>query len=117
MKKLYKVVGIMSGTSLDGLDFVLVEFFKETKWCFKLISSSTYPYPKKIYSKLKNSSSLHFNDIKSLDQFYTTYLSKQISKLLAQISNTDLGLGPIPNEAYLDIAQKIKSKTQTITNK
>tara|TARA_B100000963_G_scaffold346861_1_gene352573 strand:- start:493 stop:780 length:288 start_codon:yes stop_codon:yes gene_type:complete len=43
--------------------------------------------------------------------------SKQISKLLAQISNIDLGLGPIPNEAYLDIAQKIKSKTQTITNK
>ena len=82
MKKLYKVVGIMSGTSLDGLDFVLVEFFKETKWCFKLISSSTYPYPKKIYSKLKNSSSLHFNDIKSLDQFYTIYLSKQISKFL-----------------------------------
>jgi hypothetical protein len=43
--------------------------------------------------------------------------SKQISKLLAQISNIDLGLGPIPNEAYLGIAQKIKSKTQTITNK
>ena len=82
MKKHYKVVGIMSGTSLDGLDFVLVEFFKETKWFFKLISSSTYPYPKKIYEKLKYSSSLEINDIKSLDKFYTIYLSKQIKKFL-----------------------------------
>tara|TARA_B100000575_G_scaffold147464_1_gene117687 strand:- start:1271 stop:2329 length:1059 start_codon:yes stop_codon:yes gene_type:complete len=84
MKKLYNVVGVMSGTSLDGLDFVLVEFFKETKWCFKLISSSTYPYPKKIYNKLKNSSSLHLNDIKSLDQLYTIYISKQINKFLKE---------------------------------
>ena len=82
MKDKYKVVGIMSGTSLDGLDFVLVEFFKETKWYFKLISSSTHPYPKKIYEKLKHSSSLHIDDIKILDQFYTIYLSKQISKFL-----------------------------------
>ena len=82
MKDKYKVVGIMSGTSLDGLDFVLVEFFKETKWYFKLISSSTHTYPKKIYEKLKHSSSLHMNDIKILDQFYTIYLSKQIIKFL-----------------------------------
>ena len=82
MKKYYKIVGIMSGTSLDGLDFVLVEFFKETKWCFKLISSSTYPYPQKIHEKLKYSSSLDINDIKSLDKIYTIYLSKQIKKFL-----------------------------------
>ena len=82
MKKYYKIVGIMSGTSLDGLDFVLVKFFKETKWCFKLISSSTYPYPQKIHEKLKYSSSLDINDIKSLDKIYTIYLSKQIKKFL-----------------------------------
>ena len=58
MKDKYKIVGIMSGTSLDGLDFVLVEFFKEVKWHFKLISSSTYRYPKNIYEKLKYSSSI-----------------------------------------------------------
>ena len=74
----------MSGTSLDGLDFVLVEFFKEIKWHFKLISSSTHPYPKKIHNKLKNSSSLHLNDIKNLDQLYTIYLSKQINKFLKE---------------------------------
>ena len=72
----------MSGTSLDGIDLVLVEFFKEIKWNFKLISSSTYTYPKTIYEKLKDSSSLHINKIKSLDEFYTIYLSKQINKFL-----------------------------------
>ena len=82
MRKRYKIVGIMSGTSMDGLDFVLVEFFKEIKWQYKLISSSTYPYPKKISEKLKYSSSLSINDIKNLDLFYTIYLSKKIKKFL-----------------------------------
>tara|TARA_B100001939_G_scaffold162632_1_gene140225 strand:+ start:1877 stop:2935 length:1059 start_codon:yes stop_codon:yes gene_type:complete len=92
MKDKYKVVGIMSGTSLDGLDFVLVEFFKETKWYFKLISSSTQQYPKKIYEKLKHSSSLHIDDIKILDQFYTIYLSKQISKFLKKNNEHEIDL-------------------------
>jgi len=82
MRKHYKVLGIMSGSSLDGIDFVLVEFFKKIRWEFKLISSSTYSYPKKIYEKLRYSSSLHENEIKGLDEFYTIYLSKQINKFL-----------------------------------
>lgn len=80
----------MSGTSMDGLDFVLVEFFKEIKWHYKLISSSTYPYPKKISEKLKYSSSLHINDIKKLDQFYTIYLSKKIKKFLKKNNDHEI---------------------------
>ncbi len=82
MKVKYKVVGVMSGSSLDGLDFALVEFFKDINWHFKLIDSSTYPYSKKIYEKLKCSSSLSLKDIEKLDKFYTIYLSKRINKFL-----------------------------------
>ena len=114
MKKLHNVVGIMSGTSLDGVDFVLVEFFKEIKWHFKLISSSTYPYPKNIYDKLKNSSSLRFNDIKSLDQLYTTYLSKQIIKFLKE--NNEYEIDFISSHGHTVLHQPNKGITYQIGN-
>ena len=114
MKKLYNVVGIMSGTSLDGLDFVLVEFFKEIKWQFKLISSSTYPYPKNIYNKLKTSSSLHLNDIKSLDQLYTIYLSKQINKFLKE--NNEYEIDFISSHGHTVLHQPSLGITHQIGN-
>ena len=114
MKKLHNVVGIMSGTSLDGVDFVLVEFFKEIKWHFKLISSSTYPYPKNIYDKLKNSSSLRFNKIKSLDQLYTTYLSKQIIKFLKE--NNEYEIDFISSHGHTVLHQPNKGITYQIGN-
>ena len=104
----------MSGTSLDGVDFVLVEFFKEIKWHFKLISSSTYPYPKNIYDKLKNSSSLRFNDIKSLDQLYTTYLSKQIIKFLKE--NNEYEIDFISSHGHTVLHQPNKGITYQIGN-
>ncbi len=104
----------MSGTSLDGVDFVLVEFFKEIKWHFKLISSSTYPYPKNIYDKLKNSSSLRFNKIKSLDQLYTTYLSKQIIKFLKE--NNEYEIDFISSHGHTVLHQPNKGITYQIGN-
>ena len=114
MKRLHNVVGIMSGTSLDGVDFVLVKFFKEIKWHFKLISSSTYPYPKNIYDKLKNSSSLRFNDIKSLDQLYTTYLSKQIIKFLKE--NNEHQIDFISSHGHTVLHQPSQGITYQIGN-
>ena len=114
MKDKYKVVGIMSGTSLDGLDFVLVEFFKETKWYFKLISSSTHPYSKKVYEKLKHSSSLHMNEIKILDQFYTIYLSKQINKFLKK--NNEHKIDLISSHGHTVLHQPNKGITYQIGN-
>lgn len=41
----YKVAGIMSGTSLDGLDIALCRFEEQNnKWSFEVIGTSTIPY-------------------------------------------------------------------------
>ncbi|MBL0342295.1 MAG: anhydro-N-acetylmuramic acid kinase [Bacteroidetes bacterium] len=41
----FKVAGIMSGTSLDGLDIALCRFIEQqSKWSFEVIGTSTIPY-------------------------------------------------------------------------
>ena len=41
----YCVIGVMSGTSLDGLDLALIEFVLDNKkWEYQLISTTTKSY-------------------------------------------------------------------------
>ena len=50
----YHVVGLMSGTSLDGLDIAYVEFELKEKWHFKLVKCETIPYTKEWRDQLSN---------------------------------------------------------------
>ena len=43
--KIYHVLGIMSGTSLDGIDVVRVRFDFSDAWNFKILEAKTHPYP------------------------------------------------------------------------
>ena len=42
--KNFNVIGVMSGTSLDGVDIVYVKFTQNESWSFKIINSKTYKY-------------------------------------------------------------------------
>ena len=58
------LLGIMSGTSLDGLDLALCDFWRENqKFCYKIIKTETISYPQELYRKLGklfDSSALQF---------------------------------------------------------
>lgn len=44
--KTYRVIGLMSGTSMDGLDIAYCEFIeKDPHWGFKILKATTLPYP------------------------------------------------------------------------
>ena len=70
MNNQYHIIGLMSGTSLDGLDMVKCVFQKEKKWSFKMEKSETIPYPKYWEEKLRN---LHTKDEKEIEKTSVKY--------------------------------------------
>ncbi|MCK5816335.1 MAG: anhydro-N-acetylmuramic acid kinase [Flavobacteriaceae bacterium] len=78
-------IGLMSGTSLDGVDLVYCRFLKnQDLYSFSIISSKTYPYSEEWLIRLVNA----FNEDKSsldiLDNEYGEYLGLLINKFIAE---------------------------------
>jgi anhydro-N-acetylmuramic acid kinase len=56
----YRIIGLMSGTSLDGLDIAYVHFTQvsDGTWKYRILYSSTVSYPQQLQTALKNALSL-----------------------------------------------------------
>ncbi len=70
------IIGLMSGTSLDGLDIVYAEFWQTEKWEFSIEKSKTISYCSKWKKELKE---LHLKDkdyIFKIDKDYGAFLGE-----------------------------------------
>jgi len=88
-----KAIGLMSGTSLDGLDICFAQFWKEnSKWNFKIVKAETLPYPKDLEDQLKNSIHLSSPDLLALNCDYGYYLGKAVRNFIEknQLEKIDL---------------------------
>ena len=61
-KKKY-VIGLMSGTSLDGLDLVYVSFEKNINFVFNILAAKTYSYSDIWVHKLKRAFNKNLNEL------------------------------------------------------
>lgn len=50
----YNVIGLMSGTSLDGVDLAFCKFTKDKTWQYEIVKCRTYPYSQKWQDLLAN---------------------------------------------------------------
>jgi len=74
-KNVYRVLGIMSGSSLDGIDFAYCEFMKEgEKWKYSLIAAQTIPYDSKWLNKLISAPDLPEQSLAQLHLEYGYHL-------------------------------------------
>ena len=62
----YRVIGLMSGTSLDGLDIICVRFSYRNTWKYQIEFSTTYSYSDEWIQKLKTAPQLNEEKIKKI---------------------------------------------------
>jgi len=88
----YNVIGVMSGTSLDGVDLAHVQFHKNNKtWTFKILESETVSYNKDWEAILKSAVDFSEVELKKTNQEYTKLLACVISSFIEKhkIENLD----------------------------
>jgi len=91
-KESYNVVGVMSGTSLDGIDLAHVHFtISDGVWTFKIHESETIPYPRIWLDKLKIAVGFSKPELEELNLSYTHFLGNVIRTFIDkyQITNFD----------------------------
>lgn len=80
---IYRTIGLMSGSSLDGLDIVFAEFHENGgKWSYEIIEAECYPYSNEWINKLKNATLLTPLDYQLLHTEYGHYLGQQVNKFI-----------------------------------
>lgn len=83
----YRVVGVMSGTSLDGLDVCLCEFWlAQGQWRYSIVKSQTIEYVSSIKQKLETAFGCSACEIAKLDYEYGKWIGRQVNNFLAGIA-------------------------------
>ena len=88
--KTYFAIGLMSGTSLDGLDICYAKFQNFTNWEFEILKTETIPYSLEWKNRLQNAILLSAEDLLALDKEYGFYLGEKTQEFISKNNITDL---------------------------
>lgn len=87
--KVYTVIGLMSGTSLDGVDMACCRFHQSGAWHYEIVATRHVPYTSNWIQKLNDAFYLEPDQLDELDMAYGNYLGE----LVLEFINTS-GLRP-----------------------
>ncbi len=83
LKSSYKIIGVMSGTSLDGIDIAQINFeLSNGHWTFKILVAETIPYSDVWHKRLRDGINLDSQNLQILDNDYTLLLGNEISSFI-----------------------------------
>ncbi len=116
--KNYNVIGVMSGTSLDGIDLAFITFAKSEVWTYKIHKAVTIPYPEIWKERLQNGIYLGEEELQALNIEYTKYLGEIIKRFVSSIDGIPAyaGIGGICSHGHTILHQPEKGITLQIGN-
>lgn len=81
----YRVIGLMSGSSLDGLDIAFIEFQESAgNWSYELRYADTFEYPDEWKDRLRNANALSAIDYLLLNAEYGRYIGEQVNRFIEE---------------------------------
>ncbi|TDH25553.1 anhydro-N-acetylmuramic acid kinase [Segetibacter sp. 3557_3] len=81
----YRVIGIMSGSSLDGLDIAFIEFNESGgKWAYEILHAACLPYSDEWVQKLASATSLSAYEYLLLHAAYGKYIGERVNEFIGQ---------------------------------
>ena len=89
-KENYNVIGVMSGTSLDGVDLAYIKFNHSENWTFEIFQSETVSYSEEWLNKLKNAIHFSHSELEELNSGYTKLLASIISDFISKHNLTEI---------------------------
>ena len=78
IKSNYKVIAVMSGTSLDGIDIIYATYKYNKQWSFEINEAATEPYPKRWKLLLRGLSNKKMDYLQNFDEDYSAFLAEKI---------------------------------------
>ncbi|MBT8377042.1 MAG: anhydro-N-acetylmuramic acid kinase, partial [Bacteroidia bacterium] len=114
IKDTYNVLGVMSGTSLDGIDLALCKFEKKQRWSYTIVKSNTISYSPIWQNYLQDLVNKDLEALKVIDEKYTRYLGEAIQNFISEhdIANIDF----ISSHGHTALHQPEKGLTYQIGN-
>ncbi|MFT3703371.1 MAG: anhydro-N-acetylmuramic acid kinase [Agriterribacter sp.] len=80
---IYRAIGLMSGSSMDGLDIAYIHFFENAgKWSFDIIHADCYTYTPELKDKLQSATSFNALNYQLLHTAYGHYLGEQVNAFI-----------------------------------
>ncbi|MFB9055096.1 anhydro-N-acetylmuramic acid kinase [Formosa undariae] len=90
LKNNYNIIGVMSGTSLDGVDIIYASFSYFNTWEYTIIKSETIPYNSDWLTVLNQLVSCSKDELKEIDKTYTSYLGTLILQFIEKHKLKDI---------------------------
>lgn len=82
-KESYNTIGVMSGTSLDGIDLAHVTFtLKNKQWVFEIFETETISYDQNWLNKLKIAVGFSASELEELNSDYTELLASTVANFI-----------------------------------
>lgn len=82
---LFNIIGLMSGTSLDGLDIAHCQFqYQNEKWHYKILEAETISYPSSIQNQLQRSIYLSGLELAQLNVDLGIYFGTKVNEFVSK---------------------------------